>query len=224
MPLPNATDSLRRLSGRLPAASRSPNPSWSQLGQAFVGLGKGRALAQRLWISINSSLQPGVRFYLTVLLTLAAANSLFILVSTSGAALQCLDPSSSIEVLHIWSLCFVAWHHERSLVHCIPDGFPVLRMTMQQRKRKLTGLRAADTGLLLCQGRPGCRTGDARSAPAGCRPSAAVLLQQDPAGARSEQARKPAPCSMPSTAQHICLPHPLSGRTCKWIVLIESSP
>ena len=85
MPLLNATDSLRHLSGKLAAASEPPNPSWSQLGQAFVRLGKGRALAQRLWISINSSLQPGVRFYLTVLLTLAAANSLFILVTTSGA-------------------------------------------------------------------------------------------------------------------------------------------
>ena len=85
LPSPNATDSLRHLSGKLAAAFESPNPSWSQLGQAFAGLGRGRALAQRLWISINSSLQPGVRFYLTVLLTLAAANSLFILVTTSGA-------------------------------------------------------------------------------------------------------------------------------------------
>ena len=84
MPRPNATDSLRHLSGRLAAAFESPNASWRQLGRAFVGLGKGRALAQRLWISVTSSLQPGVRFYLTVLLMLAAANSLFILVTTSG--------------------------------------------------------------------------------------------------------------------------------------------
>ena len=88
----NAIDTLRHLSGRLAAASESPNPSWHQLGQAFVGLGKGRALAQRLWISIGSNLQPGVRFYLTVLLTLAAANSLFILVITSGAASQYTGP------------------------------------------------------------------------------------------------------------------------------------
>ena len=36
---------------------------------------------QRFWASIEGSLAPGVRFYLTVLLTIAAANSLFILVS-----------------------------------------------------------------------------------------------------------------------------------------------
>ena len=40
---------------------------------------------QRFWASIEGSLAPGVRFYLTVLLTIAAANSLFILVSGTCA-------------------------------------------------------------------------------------------------------------------------------------------
>ena len=86
VPPPNATDSLAHCSGALATAFEAPDPSWRQLAQASAGLSTGRVLAQRLWIGISSSLQPGVRFYLTVLLTLAAANSLFILVNTSGAA------------------------------------------------------------------------------------------------------------------------------------------
>ena len=57
------------------------NPSWNELQQGFWRLGHGLGHMQSLWADIQSRLQPGVRFYLTVLLTIAAANSLFILVS-----------------------------------------------------------------------------------------------------------------------------------------------
>ena len=57
------------------------NPSWSELRKGLWKLGQGLGDMQEVWFGIQNKLQPGVRFYLTVLLTIAAANSLFILVS-----------------------------------------------------------------------------------------------------------------------------------------------
>ena len=226
VPSPNATDFLRHLPGKVAAASESPNPSWRQLGQAFVRLGKGRALAQRLWISVNSSLQPGVRFYLTVLLTLAAANSLFILVGTSGTALQCSDSwflHCTIDYRHSWSIARKDEHnilYTESLMLCL------CWTSIRQHKRKLTGLCAAVEGLLLRQGRPGCGAGDARGAPAGSRASAAVLLQQDPAGARPEQVCFSPSCFMYSAAQELSCTIPIRCGIkcgfCRCIVLTQS--
>ena len=45
------------------------------------GTGSGLGTCRACGGYVQSRLQPGVRFYLTVLLTIAAANSLFILVS-----------------------------------------------------------------------------------------------------------------------------------------------
>ena len=66
----------------------SANPSWSELQNSFWKLGHSLGNVQQIWSSFQSKLQPGVRFYLTVLLTIAAANSLFILVSYPISTLE----------------------------------------------------------------------------------------------------------------------------------------
>ena len=85
MPMYNTTDVLAQsasaVAGRLTGQPFVANPSWGELQHVFWRLGKGRGHMRQLWADIGSKLAPGVKFYLTVLLTIAAANSLFILVS-----------------------------------------------------------------------------------------------------------------------------------------------
>jgi len=77
--------SLRKM--RLPSVAGSlAIQLWETLAGAscnmyFWRLGEGRGRMHQLWVDIESKLAPGVKFYLTVLLTIAAANSISILVS-----------------------------------------------------------------------------------------------------------------------------------------------
>ncbi len=76
-----AVGSPAQLFGQLSLASTPPKPSRQQLQIAVRRLRERDNMMQRLWASIEGSLAPGVKFYLTVLLTIATANSLCILVS-----------------------------------------------------------------------------------------------------------------------------------------------
>ena len=92
-----ATDLSRYASGYSSLASLPASPSWSEIQKTFWKLGQGLGHMQRFWIDMDSKLQPGVRFSLTVLLTIAAANSCFILVSPPSLLIRRSEGKAMME-------------------------------------------------------------------------------------------------------------------------------
>ena len=102
----NTTDNFAQnataLGGRLTGHPAVGNAGWSELQHVFWGLGEGRGRMHQLWAELESKLAPGVKFYLTVLLTIAAANSIFILVSFLDPDMRSCHPhqANSIHTKH----------------------------------------------------------------------------------------------------------------------------